>query len=873
MLFSELKPIYCADCDAPLRKGEGHTQRDKRIVCDKCQTRIERKREGARQRDLFVEQSSLFNPVITRRRNIEGYTDETGFHPIRASKDYNEFLAGDFEPRERKLTKKQQRELDEWHKREEEQVREDMLLSGIPKKTLAQYVRAIGGIVPGGAYAGEIRRLSYKETGTTGLINQKARQGALKQSAEFVMDSANEEGYRDRNGERFTSIGDFLSAVEESAVKGIDHFRARGMTAKQSRDKRLKKAMAHNPKKRKGFNDGHFWVYARVKKSVRNANHEPFLVADGYFGTKVRALVEAKKTYREVYDPRYLPDLEWVISDRPLRNRNPHSSFHALSAARSRKAARVEAKGRAIVSAGAKRQDAALMQKGARLAKRGLSSGEGHTLKGGTHTEGPVGRLPNPKSPLDDYQKKHLEDWLNNSYGGTSAQRRRAAALIKRYVSYYPETVDPNQVHWNRSWREILDLAELEYGRDNPGFLSRVRGNLKREKIARKLAGVQGRIKAATDSLREYDTDSIWDDVPKAKKRGKAKAKAHLDDLKQLEKELIADFRAVKNPAMKGEYVVEWWKWPNKKPAGAKYFTNIGEALDFADKKQDSADPVIVYRWSSDRWVRVAGAQPPGWTGIDPQYRKNPGNDSVHIDAGHVTVVGKAKRMSTQNPGRKNPGVYRVETFNTTDPNATWQFVKERHGKTAEFVTYDAALKLARKIQKNHQQYDIRIFPYRGAGTVKEIKAKRKNPGVNEIAKEFQGKASGAVVEQYAASSAPKNLARAGRLVFLKLAKGHTMRIPGAMVAIGPNKRLWITGDHAPLFTTKAKRGEGLDLGEVAAICYETAKKHIGDGKRFEYVHKFGEDGGRRPRLVVDSEGMPILRGGDYQVKAEGIVN
>jgi hypothetical protein len=68
-------------------------------------------------------------------------------------------------------------------------------------------------------YAGEIKRLGYKETGTTGLINQHARQGSHKQSAEYVMDAANVEGYRDRHGERFTSIGDFLSAVEDPPLK------------------------------------------------------------------------------------------------------------------------------------------------------------------------------------------------------------------------------------------------------------------------------------------------------------------------------------------------------------------------------------------------------------------------------------------------------------------------------------------------------------------------------------------------------------------------------------------------------------------------------------------------------------------------------
>jgi hypothetical protein len=145
-------------------------------------------------------------------------------------------------------------------------------------------------------------------------------------------------------------------------------------------------------------------------------------------------------------------------------------------------------------------------------------------------------------------------------------------------------------------------------------------------------------------------------------------------------------------------------------------------------------------------------------------------------------------------------------------------------------------------------------------------KGRRKNPSVTAIAEKFQGKADGMVEEFYAANGAPSNLARAGKLVFLKVS-GKTIRVPGAMVAIAPSEKIWITGTHAPLFKTKAKRGQGLDVGEVSHICYETAKAHIGGGKTFEYVHEFGEEGGKRPHLIIDSDGMPILRGGDYKIK------
>jgi rubrerythrin len=149
---------------------------------------------------------------------------------------------------------------------------------------------------------------------------------------------------------------------------------------------------------------------------------------------------------------------------------------------------------------------------------------------------------------------------------------------------------------------------------------------------------------------------------------------------------------------------------------------------------------------------------------------------------------------------------------------------------------------------------------------------RKKNPSVAAIAEKFQGDTNGAIEQFHAASSAPANLARAGKLVFLKVG-AQTFRLPGAMVAIAPNEKLWIVSKRAPVFTTKAKPGEGLDVGEITQICYETAKRHVGNGKTFEYVHEFGEDGGKRPHLIIDHEGMPILRGGDYKIRAEGIVD
>jgi len=153
-------------------------------------------------------------------------------------------------------------------------------------------------------------------------------------------------------------------------------------------------------------------------------------------------------------------------------------------------------------------------------------------------------------------------------------------------------------------------------------------------------------------------------------------------------------------------------------------------------------------------------------------------------------------------------------------------------------------------------------------------KPAKRNPSARELSERFQGRSTGRTVELKASTRAPDDLALAGRLVFLKLVGAKTLKIPGAVVGVSPKtERLWIVGDRAPLLKPKARAGEALDFGEIDRICYETAKKHIGNGKRSEYVHTFGENGGRKPRLQVDADGMPIIVGGDYKIRAEGIIN
>jgi len=58
--------------------------------------------------------------------------------------------------------------------------------------------------------------------------------------------------------------------------------------------------------------------------------------------------------------------------------------------------------------------------------------------------------------------------------------------------------------------------------------------------------------------------------------------------------------------------------------------------------------------------------------------------------------------------------------------------------------------------------------------------------------------------------------------------------------------------------------------GEIEKIGYLAAKDHL-DGKEYEWIHTFGEEGGTRPRFKADDEGFIHFVGGDYTLEAAGI--
>lgn len=274
-------------------------------------------------------------------------------------------------------------------------------------------------------------------------------------------------------------------------------------------------------------------------------------------------------------------------------------------------------------------------------------------------------------------------------------------------------------------------------------------------------------------------------------------------------------------------------------------------------------------------------------------------NESARLGSQQARALGHSEREHRQAPklftitwysplrGKRTGFMRPIEAHNmtdakrqakamiTNDPKATNFVAKEaKRANPTKVISANIGEKIAQLTREGmpHNQAVAVAFAEKRTGKINPRRKKRNPASIREMSERFNGKASGAVIELKAASNAPASLSRAGKLVLLKLVDGHkVLRIPGAVVCIDPKtERLWIAGNRAPLLNRKAKPGERLSCGELERIVYETAKKHIGHGKTFEYDHKFETP---RPSLHIDDEGMPLIVGGDYKIRKEGIVN
>jgi hypothetical protein len=159
--------------------------------------------------------------------------------------------------------------------------------------------------------------------------------------------------------------------------------------------------------------------------------------------------------------------------------------------------------------------------------------------------------------------------------------------------------------------------------------------------------------------------------------------------------------------------------------------------------------------------------------------------------------------------------------------------------------------------------------------TSKMINPKRRanasqNPSrkTRELYEKFNGRPARKTTTKSAPNGTPKNVAKLGGLRLIKTTDGRKWKFSGSGapdLAADSRGRLHVVGGHY------RANPAGEHVGEIEQIEYETKKPHLGQPQQTIYYHRLGEEGGQRPRLVIDREGLIKIHGGDYRIEADGI--
>lgn len=508
---------------------------------------------------------------------------------------------------------------------------------------------------------------------------------------------------------------------------------------------------------------------------------------------------------------------------------NPHKSYIRLAQARMkaeaallREANRIYRNADRLEKAGRYQEARALATQAKRLMQRASSTGK---------TEGPVGKLPNSKA--------------KRRSNPTAAGLKRELAEVDRDIAeletdaFYKETQGRRMfarkwlAHHRRERRKIEQLLK-GLALQNPAAKS------KDALLAMQLTAQRAQMAAEAvkqkygyGSLRHKAAQVAYKTASQRYQRAKAKNSQRNPGAPVTYKIAMAAGRDAANRRMKAAGRNKWSQADYNE--GVRVFRSLyGNQHQVPHKRNPGIIDLAAGLQAADYLASRLGSK---------KKRKNPAR-SQRAGVKNPDEIHRAIRRAIE---RLRKTIDESEAYNRAYRQLVWEY--ETAGYT-EQQAGDLANAQARRIRQRR---------------------KKKNPSVKAVSKMFQGKTSGAVAELSAPNNAPADLARIGKLVFLKLeSDGKQLRIPGAMVAADGRGKLWIVGGK---FTRRAQAGQRLDYGPVSHICYLTAKRHIGGSKTFEYLHEFGENGGKRPSLHVDSEGFPLLSGGAYKLTAAGIEN
>ena len=231
----------------------------------------------------------------------------------------------------------------------------------------------------------------------------------------------------------------------------------------------------------------------------------------------------------------------------------------------------------------------------------------------------------------------------------------------------------------------------------------------------------------------------------------------------------------------------------------------------------------------------------------------------------------KAIKAATKNPAQKQKE-YRV--------TGVWRKTKTKAECVVRALTARQALAHANK--KNSQMgrsLGLASVSWKKAvvlNPAKPVAKARKNPRTTARRRTFemfQGRRATTAKPMAVSHLAPKGGDVLGSLIELKIAGGPALKFNGGVKLVASHGKLWIAGKRFAKPNPGTAANVINPIGEIDHVVYATHKPHHGDHNLTHYIHKLGEESGRRPILCVDREGYPVIRGGNYKIESRGIVD
>lgn len=178
--------------------------------------------------------------------------------------------------------------------------------------------------------------------------------------------------------------------------------------------------------------------------------------------------------------------------------------------------------------------------------------------------------------------------------------------------------------------------------------------------------------------------------------------------------------------------------------------------------------------------------------------------------------------------------------------------------------------------RKRRNPLGAMLLGVNGRGAARRKTNRRRRNGEGGLFEEFHGRPADGYKVGLAPIGTPKDTEFLGKLECIEyrngskseMSFGHGDHDQPDLVANRTGKHLYLVGD-IPCWPDKADQFHGY----VTRIEYHAIKDHIDGGIKTLYFHKVGEETGALPELWTDTEGYLVLKGGEYYVTADGIIN